>query len=93
MPWIESAVRQRPRAYLRSKVLDVDGLAVTTLLIGEPEPAAEHARSAISLARDMTSSRVTSRLKRTALLAEQRFPGARGVAGLGEQIRGLAHPA
>jgi hypothetical protein len=66
MPWIESAVRQRPRAYLRSKVLDVDGLAVTSLLIGEPEAAAEHARSAISLARDMTSSRVTSRLKRRA---------------------------
>jgi transcriptional regulator with XRE-family HTH domain len=93
MPWIERAVRQRPRAYLRSKVLDVDGLAVTSLLLGEPEAAAEHAISAISLARDMTSSRVTSKLRRTVRLAEQRFPNARGVAGLGEQIRGLAHPA
>jgi hypothetical protein len=41
----------------------------------------------------VTSPRVTSRLRRTVVLAEQRFPGARGVAGLGEQIRGLAHPA
>ena len=91
-PWIERAVSQRPRAYLRSKILDLDGLAVTTLLLGEPEGAADLAMSAISLAREVASSRVTSRLRRTVLLAEQRFPGAHGVAELGEQVRALAHP-
>ena len=91
-PWIERAVSQRPRAYLRSKILDLDGLAVTTLLLGEPETAADLALSAISLAQEVTSSRVVSRLRRTVLIAEERFPGARGIAELSEQVRALAHP-
>jgi hypothetical protein len=90
--WIERAVSQRPPVFLRSKVLDMDGLAVTALLLGEPEAAADLVISAASLARDVTSARVTSRLRRTVVLARQRFPDAPGVADLGEHVEARARP-
>lgn len=91
-PWTARAARDRRREYLRSKILDTDGLAVTRLLLGEPEAAAELAISALSIAREVTSARVTSRLGRTARLAAERFPDARGVAELAALIRETPRP-
>lgn len=86
-PWIARAASDRPRAYLRSKILDLDGLALTKLLLGDPDAAAEPATAAISMAREVTSARVSSRLRRTARLAGQWFPGTRSAADLADQLR------
>lgn len=74
-PWIQRAVEQRPRNYLRSQVMDIDSLAVVNVLLDEPENAAEAVSNAIAMSREVTSSRVGNRLRRTRRLAEARFPG------------------
>jgi transcriptional regulator with XRE-family HTH domain len=85
-PWIELAISQRPTGYLRSKVLDMDGLAVVWLLLGEAEEATTMIISALSLADGVASSRVTARFQRTVLLAEQRFPGTNAIAELRGEV-------
>lgn len=77
-PWITQAVDGRPRAYLRSKILDQQGLAVTKLLLGQPDAAAELAVSATDLSREVISARVASGHQRMLELAERLFPGFRG---------------
>jgi hypothetical protein len=87
--WIEQAIRQRPRTFLRSRVMDIDGLAVVNLLLGEPEAAGQAAATAMTMATAITSARVMSRLRLTAWLAQERFPGTSAVTGMREQIAAL----
>jgi hypothetical protein len=86
LPWIERAASQRPSGFLRSKVLDLDELAVTALLLGEPGVAAGRLMSAASMADDVASERVTSRLRRTVALGGQLFPGARALAEAAREV-------
>jgi len=43
----------------------------------------------MTMATAVTSARVMSRLRRTAWLAQARFPGASGITGLREQVAAL----
>jgi hypothetical protein len=45
-PWIERAIELRPQNFLRSRVMDMDSLAVVNVLLDEPESAQEAARLA-----------------------------------------------
>jgi hypothetical protein len=87
--WIEQAVSARSSAFLRSKVLDMDGLAVICVLLGEPGRAADLATSAIGLSQQVSSPRASRRLMRTVQLGREAFPGAAPWADLGEQVRAL----
>lgn len=87
--WIEQAIQQRPRHFLRSRVMDIDGLAVVNLLLGEPEAAGQAAAAAMTMATTVTSARVMSRLRKTAWLAQERFPDASAVTELREQAAAL----
>jgi hypothetical protein len=89
-PWIEGAIGGRPAQYARSKVMDIDGLAVTGLLLGEHDDAITAITTAVSMAEAVSSARVTERLRRTVALARQRFPASPDVEGLSEQVRALA---
>jgi hypothetical protein len=89
-PWIERAITGRPDGYLRSKVMDTDGLAVTMVLLGEHDEAVSRIAAALPAARGVASSRLADRLARTVGLARQRFPGSPEVAGLGEQVMALS---
>ena len=51
-PWIEQAIEQRPRQFLRSRVMDMDGLAVVNVLLGEPEAAGKAATASLAMAGD-----------------------------------------
>ena len=64
---IEQAIRQRPRNFLRSRVMHIDGLAVVNLLLGEPEAAGQAAATAMTMATAITSARVMSRLRISAI--------------------------
>jgi hypothetical protein len=48
--WIERAIEQRPRQFLRSRVMDMDGLAVVNVLLGEPEAAGKATTAALAMA-------------------------------------------
>jgi hypothetical protein len=87
--WIEQAIQQRPRNFLRSRVMDMDGLAVVNVLLGEPEAAGQAAATAMTMAVAVTLARVMSRLRRTAWLAQARFPDASDISGLREQVAAL----
>jgi hypothetical protein len=87
--WIDQAIQQRPRNFLRSRVMDMDGLAVVNVLLGEPEAAGQAAATAMTMATAVTSARVMNRLRRTAWLAQERFPSASAVTGLREQVTAL----
>ena len=69
--------------------MDMDGLAVVNVLLGEPEAAGQAAATAMTMATAVTSARVMSRLRRTAWLAQERFPSGSAVAGLREQVTAL----
>jgi hypothetical protein len=89
MPWIEQAIERRPRQFLRSRVMDMDGLAVVNVLLGEPEAAGKAAAAALSMAGTVTSARVMTRLHRTNQLAQERFPGESAIVGLAERAPAL----
>lgn len=88
--WIERAIEQRPRHFLRSRVMDMDSLAVVNVLLGEPKAAGEAAATAMTMATAVTSARVMSRLRRTTQLAQARFPGTTEITGMREQAAALA---
>lgn len=92
-PWIEQAIEHRPRHFLRSRVMDMDGLAVVNVLLGEPEAAAKAAATAMTMAGTVTSARVITRMHRTAQLAQARFPGVPAIARLAEQATALTSGA
>ena len=84
-PLIEQAIQQRPRQFLRSRVMDMDGLAVVNVLLGEAEAASKAAGAALSMAGAVTSTRVISRLQRTTQLAQERFPRVPAIAELADR--------
>jgi hypothetical protein len=88
-PWIERAIELRSRSFLRSRVLDMDSLAVVNVLLDEPESAESAALKALSMADYVTSSRVTNRLLRTAKLARARFPGSSAIGEFTDRTRAL----
>ena len=73
--WIDQAIQQRPRNFLRSRVMDIDGLAVVNLLLGEPEAAGQAAATAMTMATAVTSARVMSRLATDGLAGSSTVPG------------------
>jgi hypothetical protein len=89
-PWIERAIEHRPAHFLRSRVMDMDSLAVVNILLKEPESAIETASIAISMADRVASSRVISRLRRTGRLAQTQFPQLSAIADLADQTRAIA---
>jgi hypothetical protein len=89
-PWIERAIERRPSHFLRSRVMDMDSLAVVNVLLKEPESAIETARTAIFMAGRVASSRVISRLRRTGRLAQAQFPRLSAIADLADQTRAIA---
>jgi hypothetical protein len=88
-PWIERAIELRPQNFLRSRVMDMDSLAVVNVLLDEPESAQEAALKTVSMAVHVISSRVTNRLLRTAELAHTRFPGVSAIGELTARARAL----
>jgi tetratricopeptide (TPR) repeat protein len=89
-PWIERAIESRPDHFLRSRVMDMDSLAVVKILLKEPESAIEAASTAISMADRVASSRVIRRLRRTGQLAQTQFPRLSAIADLADQTRAIA---
>lgn len=87
--WIEQAIERRPRHFLRNRVMDMDGLAVVNLLLGEPEAAGEAAAAAMNMAGAVTSARVMTRLRKTAQLSQERFPGASVVTEMRARVAAL----
>jgi hypothetical protein len=87
--WIEQAAAARPGAFLRSKVLDTDGVAITSILAGEPDRAAAAAGEAIALSRQMHTPRAAGRLAATIAMGSRAFPGDAPWDDLGEQARSL----
>ena len=71
--WIEQAATARKNTFLRSKVLDTDGIAVTSILAREPERAAAAAGEAISLSRQVHSPRTAARLQATITMGSRVF--------------------
>jgi hypothetical protein len=88
-PWLERAIELRPRNFLRSRVMDMDSLAVVDVLLGEPESAATAAFRALSMAAQVNSSRVINRLQRTTQLAQTRFPKVAAINELTDRTREL----
>lgn len=86
LPWVQRAASQRPSGFLRSKVLDLDGLAVIELLLHEPAEAAKRLMSAVSMADGIASERVSSRLRRTVALGNQLFPGSRALGEAANEV-------
>jgi hypothetical protein len=89
-PWIERAISARPDEYLRSRVMDIDVLAVTLVLLGEHDAAVSAIAAAASQAPEVASSRLAGRLARTAGLARQRFPRSGDMRELGERVMALS---
>jgi hypothetical protein len=87
--WIEQAAAARPGAFLRSKVLDTDGIAITSILAREPDRAAAAADEAIALGRQVQSPRAVNRLLATITMGSRAFPGDAPWGDLGERARGL----
>jgi hypothetical protein len=87
--WIEQAATSRPGAFLRSKVLDTDGIAVTSILAREPDRAAAAAGEAITLSRQVNSPRAAGRLLATIAMGRRAFPSNALWDHLGEQARSL----
>jgi hypothetical protein len=88
-PWIQRAVGNRPRHFLRSRVMDMDSLTVVNILLHEPESAVKTASTTLAMAERVTSSRVMNRLRRTAELGISHFPRSSAIADLGGQARSL----
>jgi hypothetical protein len=88
-PWIQRAVDNRPRHFLRSRVMDMDSLTVVNILLHEPESAVKTASTTLAMAERVTSSRVMNRLRRTAELGISHFPRSSAIADFGHQARSL----
>jgi transcriptional regulator with XRE-family HTH domain len=87
--WIEQAATARPSTFLRSKVLDTDGIAITSILARDPERAAAAAGEAISLSRQVHSPRTAARLQATITMGSRVFSRDAPWDDLGEQVRAL----
>jgi hypothetical protein len=78
---------ERERFYVRSRVLDLLGLAGVRLVQGEPGEAVRMARLALECGRGVRSARVSRQFHRLAVRGLDRFPRDGDVAGFAEQVR------
>jgi hypothetical protein len=72
-PFIAQAAEGRSKEYLRSQVLDLDGLAVVNFLAGEPGEAVRAAHRALDLSAPVSSARTQRNLQRTIRLGRARY--------------------
>jgi hypothetical protein len=72
--------------YVRSRTLNLIGLASTHLLRGEPEQACQVADHAVALAKEVRSARVTHRLRETVTAAQREHPSLPCVRDLHEKV-------
>jgi hypothetical protein len=86
-PWLERAIKDRQSHFLRSRVMDMDSLAVVSILLQERKAAGWAFAKAKSMASQVNSLRVDSRLRRTAQLANARFPGSSAITAMAEHSR------
>ena len=87
--WIEKAANQRSTAFLRSKILDTDGIAVTSLLAGEPDRAAVATADALALTSGLRSPRTIRRVKKTIAMGARAFPRAAPWNDLADRVHAL----
>jgi len=86
-PWIAQAATGRSRAFLRSRVLDLAGLALVDLLLDEPHAALSSGRQALEQAGAVNSSRVERNLSQLAATAADRYPSIRAVREFDGRVR------
>lgn len=84
---IAVAVSTRQRFYVRSRVLDLIGLANVRLLQGEPGESVRTAGLALECTRGLRSARVNRQFHRLAVRGLEKFPQNAEVEGLAEQVR------
>jgi hypothetical protein len=82
---IEQAIGSRPAGRVRSRAFDHVGLARTRLLQREYESAATAADTALGLVGELSSSRVTDRL-RELLASTEAHLGSRTIAALRDRL-------
>ncbi|HEX5401867.1 MAG TPA: hypothetical protein VFX16_06155 [Pseudonocardiaceae bacterium] len=87
--WTEKAARGRSAAFLRSKILDTDGVAVTSLLAGEPDRAAVATADALTLTSRLRSPRTIRRVTDTIAMGARAFPHAAPWDDLADQAQAL----
>jgi hypothetical protein len=87
--WIQRAAGIRPSGFLRSKILDTDGIAMTSLLAGEPDRAAAATADALTLTRQLHSPRTIRRVRATIELGASTYPDAAAWDDLAGQARAL----
>jgi len=85
--YITVALNGRERFYVRSRVLDLLGLANVRLTQGEPAEAVRTARMAMECAHGLRSVRVSRQLHRFAVDGLEKFPRSTDVGDFAEQVR------
>jgi hypothetical protein len=88
--WTERAANGRPATFLRSKILDTDGIAITSLLAGEPERAAAATADALALTGRLHSPRTARRVRATIEMGARYYPHAAPWEDLAGRARALA---
>ncbi len=86
---INMALKARERFYVRSRVLDLLGLANVRLYQGEPGEAARIALTAVECSQGLRSARVGRRFHRFAVRGSERYPRSSEVADFAEQVRAM----
>ena len=87
--WIEQAADSRPAAFLRSKILDTEGIAVTSLLAGEPDRAAAATADALALTSRLHSPRTAVRVRATIEMGARDYPHAAPWDDLAGRVQAL----
>jgi hypothetical protein len=87
--WTEKAANERSTAFLRSKILDTDGVAVTSLLAGEPDRAAVATADALALTGRLRSPRTIRRVTDTIAMGARTFPRAASWDDLADRVQAL----
>lgn len=84
---ITVALGIREAFYVRSRVLDLTGLARVRLIQGEPDEAAVIATGAIDMASGLRSQRVARRFHALAITALDQYPSAPGIPELADTVK------
>jgi DNA-binding transcriptional regulator YdaS (Cro superfamily) len=84
---IAAALEQRDPYYVRSRVLDLAGLARVRLLQDEPDEAMSVAAQALDAASGLRSRRTVRRLHTLAISAIDLYPRVRPVADFADSVR------
>jgi hypothetical protein len=91
-PYITQAAEGRSKDYLRSQVLDLDGLAVVSFLAGEPDMAVATLNRALDVAAPVSSARAERNLRRTVRLGRSSYGELPDVRELSERARATLSP-